>query len=599
MTENNRERNLEYGLYALAFGLALAIRLLRLGELPLGDEEARWAMQALNLTRGLKPILGPQPAYVMLTSLAIFILQASNFATRLVPALFGALLTLAPYGFRDRLGSKAALVLAFFLAFDPGFLAFSRLAGSPILVVVALLFAWSFWRSTNRNVPAAGISIGLTLLSGPALWPGLLGLGIAFGLSKGIVGAEQRGPRPARDGETDASADQLPVPGAAVTRSKWLILSAYALGTYVLLGSAFLLPAGSGGLSAGLASIPAYFGGWLDFTAEVGPGIGGNVPVSRLLTGLVTYELLALVLALLGLVRGILRRDELVIKLGLWLGVSLILALAYPSRQMFDLAWVLVPLLALAAVEVSTYMVPIQDGNLETIGMAVFTASMLIFATLNYSAIALTTPDPAALQLRWWMFLGALGLLAISIGLVAFGWSYVSAIQGAQWGTLVVLAFISLSMAIAAAGLRTARTVELWPTGAYTGQAQTLISQMNDLSRWKAGVNSSLDVTIAGVDSPALLWALRDWNLTVLDDANLGVSGTTPSVVIASDQFVSTDIESTYRGQDLSWRVYPLWNQGLMSDWFKWSIMHVFPQRDEKIILWVRSDVFIDSQNGQ
>jgi hypothetical protein len=164
---------------------------------------------------------------------------------------------------------------------------------------------------------------------------------------------------------------------------------------------------------------------------------------------------------------------------------------------------------------------------------------------------------------------------------------------------LVVLAFISLSMAIAAGGLRTARTVELWPTGPYTGQAQTLISQMNDLSRWKAGVNSSLDVTIAGVDSPALLWALRDWNLTVLDDANLGVAGTTPSVVIASDQFTSTDIESTYRGQDLSWRVYPLWNQGLMSDWFKWTILHVFPQRDEKIILWVRTDVFPDSQNGQ
>ena len=69
MMDNSRERNLEYGLYALAFGLALTIRLLRLGELPLGDDEARWALQALDLAKGLRPVMGPQPAYVVLTGL--------------------------------------------------------------------------------------------------------------------------------------------------------------------------------------------------------------------------------------------------------------------------------------------------------------------------------------------------------------------------------------------------------------------------------------------------------------------------------------------------------------------------------------------------
>ncbi len=572
MTDNNRERNLQFGFYALAFGVALAIRLIRLGELPLGDDEARWALQALNLTKGLKPILGPQPAYVMLTSLIMFIFQSSNFAARLIPALFGGFLTFVPFYFRDRLGKKTALVLAFLLAFDPGFLAISRQVGSPILAAVGLMFAWGTWR--KNNLPASGIWSGLALLSGPTLWPGLLGLGVTFGLLKGFF----HGLSVESDNETSDI--------AMMSRNSWLTLAAYTVGTYVLVGSCFLMAAG--GLSAGLASIPAYLGGWLDFT---------DVPAIRMLTGLLVYELFALILALVGLVRGIIRRDELVIKLGVWLLVSLVFATAYPSRQVSDLVWVLIPLLALASIEISSCLVPIQDGNLETIGMMIFTSAILVFGGLNYAAIALAPLDQAAIQLRWWIFLGSLALLVISISLVAFGWSTATAFQGGQWGTVVVFAVVSLSTAIASGELRTYRTLELWQTGAYTGQVQTLVSQMNDLSRWKAGVNSSLDVTIAGVDSPALLWALRNWNLTVLDDANL--SGSTPSVVIASDQFASSDVESIYRGQDLSWRIYPLWNQGLMADWLKWSILHQFPSNDEKIILWIRSDVFIDSQNEQ
>jgi predicted membrane-bound mannosyltransferase len=114
MMEPSRERNPEFGLFALAFGLALVIRLLRLGEMPLTDGEARWAMQAFDLTKGLRPEIGAQPAYVLLTALSFFVMQASNFAARFVPALFGAALTCAPFYFRDRLGSKPAIVLAFF-----------------------------------------------------------------------------------------------------------------------------------------------------------------------------------------------------------------------------------------------------------------------------------------------------------------------------------------------------------------------------------------------------------------------------------------------------------------------------------------------------
>jgi hypothetical protein len=220
----------------------------------------------------------------------------------------------------------------------------------------------------------------------------------------------------------------------------------------------------------------------------------------------------------------------------------------------------------------------------------------LIFAALNFLSIALFSMDQVALQLRWGILLGSLALLGISVVMVGYGWSVPVAIQGSVWGLLAVFSIYSLGTALAAGGLRTYRTVEMWPIGPYTKQAETLVSQMNDLSRGKTGVNASLDVTLAGVDSPSLRWVLRDW--PVLVAPGLVVSGT-PSMIISSNQFSQPDIESTYRGQEFTWRTYPDWNQASPVDWLRWSILHEFPQGNERIILWARSDVFIDFQNNQ
>lgn len=567
MIDTSRERNLDFGLFVLAFGLALVLRLLRLGEIPLSDAEARWAMQALDLTRGLRPEIGTQPGYVVLTALTFFAFQASNFAARLIPALFGAALVFTPYYFRDWLGRKPALVLAFFLALDPGGLALSRLADGPVIAITAALFAWGFWRTGRLR--AAGILAGVALLGGPQLWPGLLGLLVANGLLRGFLPKET----------------ETPVNSAPFDRQSLITLGLSAAGTYLLLGSFFLLV--TGGLSAGLAALPEYLSGWLDFS---------DVPAWRLLLGLVSYELFPVLLALAGLVRGLLKRDPRVIALGVWLASALILALAYPSRQVADLAWVLLPLLALAAVEISSYLTPVQDGVWETLGMAVFTIAILIFAVMNFTSIALVSMDQNTLWLRWGILLGSILLLALSIVMVGFGWSVPVAIQGSLWGALTVFAVYQLSAAVAAGGLRTYRTTEMWLSGPYTNQATALVSQMNDLSRWKTGSNAALDVTLLGVDSPALRWVLRDWSVT----SSLALtSAETPAMLIAPEQFSQPEIESQYRGQDLIWRSYPLWNQALPSDWLRWSLLHEFSDGDEKLILWVRGDIFIDSQNNQ
>ena len=145
-------------LYGLAFLLALILRIIQLGLFPLTDAEAAPALQALQIAQGAHPAIGPQTAYVLLTSILFFIFGSFNFLARFVPALTGSLLVFVPFLFQQRLKPRPALVLAFFLAIDPGFFALSRQAGSDILSVAFLLFAWGLWE--RKSWRAAGAVAG-------------------------------------------------------------------------------------------------------------------------------------------------------------------------------------------------------------------------------------------------------------------------------------------------------------------------------------------------------------------------------------------------------------------------------------------------------
>lgn len=571
-------------LYGLAFTLAILARLLRLGEVPLSDAEAAWALQALALARGLPVEFGPQPAYVNLTALVFFVLQASNFAARLIPALAGGALVLAPFFFRDRLGGKAALTLAFLLAFEPGLLALSRQAGSPILALSLTLLAWGVWR--NGYSRFAGFLAGLALLSGSALWLGLFGLGLSFAFARVFV----------------------PETNFSFERERARPAFFFMLGTYLVFGSLFLLA--PGGLGAGLASLPGIFSSLT---------VSSGVPLWQLPAALFFYQLPVLILALVSLVRLIQKRDPLVIFLGLWLAVALLVALVMPFRQVGDLAWALLPLCSLAALEVVRWFVPVKEvtelqvfasaenpeeaelrpvsissGLWETLGMAALTVVLLAFAWLNFTGAALVTFDPQAVQLRWILMAGTLAMLVISVVLVAFGWSSSAALQGFAWGGLSMLAVYSLAMASFAANLRPQPTVEMWPAAPQSPAAAILLDQMNELSQFSRGANASLNVVLVGTDSPALRWLLRDWPVTSTQALSVD---SVPELILTPGDSLPPELESAYRGASFNWRAYPAWEQASFPEWLRWAVNHTLLQRQENILLWARGDLFPDAQN--
>src|SRR5512137_107801 len=292
MTDTSRR---DHALFMLAFILALSLRLIRLDALPLGDFEAHWALQAYQLSQNAHPALGPQPGYLLPTSLFFFIFGSSDFTARILPVLAGSLLVLVPYILRDRLPGKSAVILAFFLALEPGLLAMSRTAGSPILAVSFTLLALSLW--LTRRPRWAGFFGALALLSGPSLWPGLIALGIA-----GAVAG--RFPRQAKDPANADSGERPSAPGKEMIKPALIAGGATLLG----LGSLFFLA--PSGLGAAFGSFPAYLKGWIQ---------SSDVPPTRLLLTVAVYEPFFVLFALITLVRGIIARDRQVIFLSVWI----------------------------------------------------------------------------------------------------------------------------------------------------------------------------------------------------------------------------------------------------------------------------------------
>ena len=554
-------------LYWLAFLIALGLRLIQLGANPLVDSESQLALQALHIARGQEALLGPQPAYILFTSVLFLITESTNFMARFLPAIVGSLLVFTPRYFEDKLKPVPALVLAFLFAFDPGLTALSRQAGGTILAVTFLFFAWGMWRN-GRSVPA-GIFAGLALLSGPSIWSGLLTLGLAFLFLR-------------------EKSDQTHQPEQAERRTLVIVLIA----TILLAGTLFFTTAN--GLSALFNSLPAYLSGWTSFSVFT-PG--------RMLIAFVGYEPLGIFLAVFTLVRGLRGKSVRVQRLAVWLGVSLLIAIFY--RQTSELVWVIIPLLALAADELSHSFSIYPEERAETGLISFLMLITLILAGLNVSYIGLgpgaLTPITIPvlgfnLQYPDFHIVRFYGAIFLLLCIIAF--SLVLSLRSARisttWAFSLFLGVYAFAAAWGASGQRTPNGIELWSPDQAPIQADLVMSSVDDISLFSLGHIESQPVTVIGIDSPSLEWALRDYDVevvSVLDPLNA------PPIII-TPLMNELGLPSAYRGQDFIWRQPPSWNNVQRSDWVRWLVYRQLPRETETIILWARDDLFPDAREN-
>jgi len=568
-------------LYWLAFLIAMGFRFIQLGASPISDSEATLALQALHIAQGQSPLLDPQPAYILFTSILFAITESTNFMARFVPALVGSMLVFVPYFFREKLNPRPALILAFLVAFDPGLVALSRQANGTMLAVTFLLFAWGLWIN-GRAIPA-GVFTGLALLSGTSLWAGLLALALTWIFRRGT---EAR----STSDQSQMPNYQSPVSNLQFSNTELRPTLLALIATLVFGGTLFFIS--PNGLSAWLSSLPAYLSGWVS-PAVMTPG--------RMLLTFLAYEPLGIFLATLSILRGFRSKSKRIIRLGLWLGVSLLLAIFY--RQATELVWVIIPLLTLAALELSR-SIEVQSEERVEVGVVV-TAIMilLIYIWFNISNIAVNpyAQIPAVMPIfgevqnpRYVILYGASAILIVCVALVGFGWSPRIASLGTAWAFTIFLGFYSLATAWGASGLRNLDGVELWTPDPKPLHADLLLASVNDISEFSLGHVDSQPVIIVGIDSPALEWVLRDHQVKVVSVLDPQVA---PPLVITLPMD-NLNLPSAYRGQDFTWRQTPRWDQIQNPDWWSWLVYRQLPRENETVILWARDDLFPDAREN-
>ena len=115
----DKDSSLHLLLVALAFGLALGFRLIRLGAAPLGDMEAEIALQALAAAQRSSANFGPFMSVVGLTE-STFPVFGTNFLARFRRP--GACIVFVPFLFqvedRSLAGNRASLILPYLLTWS-------------------------------------------------------------------------------------------------------------------------------------------------------------------------------------------------------------------------------------------------------------------------------------------------------------------------------------------------------------------------------------------------------------------------------------------------------------------------------------------------
>ena len=549
----------------LAFAIGLILRFLYLGSAPLSDFEAERALGALFFSRGSSLVAIPDSGYMLLTGVLFNLFEGSNFIARLWVAIAGSLIILVPYLFRDLLGRSAAVILAFGFALDPGLVAISRLAGGPMFSLGFGLLAVGFLY--QRKPIWSGIFGGLALLGGPTIWHGVLIFLMAWFIGKLVL----------KQGFNEIFLTTDAYPDKAHDVRNGLL----ALGGVILM-TGTLAFSGPQGLSSFALTVPVYLGGWLSVS---------GISITQLLAALFIYQPLAIIFGISGVVWSWMESKPFPRWLSLWALTSLVVVLIYPGRQVYDLVWVLIPLWAIAAMEISRFLSIDRRDQLPALGQAFLIFLLMALAWINLAGLD-QNPGDQAFRLRWAVILGTLALGVVTTVLVGLGWSASAAKHGLVWGLIAGLGIYGLANTWWVSQLRSNRDNELWYPPPAIRQEVELIATLEGLSEVKTGIPNEIDVTVTNT-APSLRWALR--NFPNSQFTNGTISGELPSVIISGSEESAPALAGSYRGQDFAWRVKPGWQGGLPMDWQalpRWLVFRDAPQQVEHLILWARSDLF-------
>ncbi|HLF28855.1 MAG TPA: glycosyltransferase family 39 protein [Anaerolineae bacterium] len=509
----------EMMLYAGVFGLALFLRLFRLGLTPLSESEAAQALAALR--GGVLPA-GGSPMLYSINSFLAAVFSTTDTLVRLTPALAGSLIVLAPALFRDLLGRVGALGAALILALSPVALVASRSLDGEVVVVGCVLalivLARRYMQArAERDVLGAAIALGIGLAAGPGIYTALLAMAASLVALRFALGGEWGGELWSAWNAIAHSPNRLKIAAALV-------------GAFVV--------AATGGLTnlAGLSAAGDVLTAWLNtFGASTGSTAFDIVQV------LLVYETLALLVGFAGLLKVLTQRrqvsppvasdgqepaeiedeknapDSL---LGAWLGFVAIIALAIimlqTGRRPIDLLLPVTLLALLAGLAVESWAEQVRaraalliDGVIVAVGLVVvvyFTLTLAAFVRGQLqpgNVFGTILPPEMMLVVLFVLMFGAVGVLMAAM------FNRRSVLRGAATVSLLVLTAASFAAGWGATQVRVGDAREIvWGPRVTTSSVRTLVDAAEQTALRSTGTLERLPLRLE-VDDPVLAWYLR------------------------------------------------------------------------------------------
>lgn len=559
---HTKRPTLEDVLFLSALLVGGLVRFAALGATPLDDSEARLGLLAWQLAQGGEVVLPGQPAYLLLTRGLFEVFGPTNFLARFWPALAGCGLVGVAWFLRDQLGQKRSLLLAFFLALDPILVGASRHAGSQMLAITCL--AWMVAAGWRGKSALTGVFAGLGVLCGAAFWPGIIATGVVLWWLRAEMVTFWR---------------EVLNPKAILT---------WGVASFLFLGTAFLTT--PRGLSAAASGLVEYVRGLV---------VPAGISVPRLMGVLFAYDLPALLFGVVGL-RGALReRNRSWQRIGLWGAGLLVLIVAWPTRSVFDAAWLVVPLLAFGAYALAVPFSLEPDEHLPALGQAAITAGLGFYIVYSLLRVPLQTVSgsPVVAEYALRMIIALVMIFTVS-ALVAWGWSLRPVWSGFRRASVLFLGLLWFSALFHAMGVSRHPWAELLREAPPVQDADLVTKIVGQIQQWRPDPHTPLQIAVLEMDRPSMRWLLRGYS-QVLFTSILEVESHPEIILTPGDGKV--ELGSAYRGQELTWTLTPAWGLVAPNEWIRWLFFRdvaVEGQEASRIILWVRADAFPGGLSG-
>ncbi len=541
------------------------LRLVDLDARPLSSAEAARALGAWQLAQGQEPTVVGSPLLTHTTTLIFFLFGASDFMARLLPALFGALLVLVPYFWRERLGHAGAFLAAVLLAVSPLSLFASRWMGTEVLAAgLGLALATALARFADTGAPRAlyvgAVLLGLLLASGAGAYFVLLALlavaGAAWGLGR-------------RGHAAIAVLQERVQAGGARLRTAGLVW----LGTVLAVGTLLLFHV------QGLRGLGDVLDEWWR-----GFGVVGALPWFSPLLWPTLYEPVVVVFGIVGGVRAVRERDLLGSSLlGCALGLSVMLA-AWPARTSGDFLLVTAPLALLAGREIARLW---QNARADWRGArdGVYVAVFAILVAYIYLQLAgFAERGNVEFVLLAWVGVGLVVVLTVGQGGL---YSVDNALRNLGLSVAALALVITLSAALGSAYNAGGKNAECLDPAPTSPQARALAADVATWSLRRVGDAHQMSVAVMLPDPAVMQWYLREFrNLRVF----AGVAGPVSAEAIIAPEGVQPAAQGAYVGQayeltrDLRWRALPA------RDWWRWALWRALPAPSQtRAVLWIQA----------